>query len=322
MVRFPADNRTSVLARDAPAPRGGRDTAVEVIGHAGLAIDTEGGTPTRRHLDEALSLGVDRLEVDVLCTAGGRLVLRHDVCLADGRFVADLDLAEVRDADPDLLTIDEAVEHLDGRVALLLDIKMAAAAELLGTWLRRRRDQDAYALCTENIAWLLHLRFAAPRVERWPSFPDLGERRTHHVQRVVAGMWRSHASVGGLIRGIGDVQRAASQLRHRPHESLANLAGMPWRARLPADVARARADVGAAGICVHHWVVSEQLVEEAHAEGLHVNAWTVNNPFAARTVASAGVDSITTDRVDLVRLAVDHGTHPAPASAPAARSGR
>jgi len=322
VVRFPADNRTPVLARDAPAPPGGHDTAVEVIGHAGLAIDTEGGTPTRQHLDEALSLGVDRLEVDVCCTADGRLVLRHDVCLGDGRLVADLDLAEVRDAGPELLTLDEAVEHLDGRVPLLLDIKMAAAAELLGTWLRRRRDQEVYALCTENVAWLLHLRFAAPRVARWPSFPDLGERRAHHVQRVVAGMWRSHASVGGLIRGAGDVQRAASQLRHRPHESLANLAGMPWRARLPADVARARADVGAAGICVHHWVVSEELVEEAHAEGLHVNTWTVNNPFAARTVACAGVDSITTDRVHLVRLAVDHGTHPTPASAAAARSGR
>lgn len=321
-MRFPADDRTLVLARDAPAPPGSHDTAVEVIGHAGLAIDTEGGTPTRQHLAEALSLGVDRLEVDVCCTADGRLVLRHDVCLADGRLLADLDLAEVRDACPELLTLDEAVEHLDGRVPLLIDIKTAAAAELLGTWLRRRRDQEAYALCTENIAWLLRLRFAAPRVARWPSFPDLGERRTHHVQRVVAGMWRSHASVGGLIRGAGDVQRAASQLRHRPHESLANLAGMPWRARLPADVARARADVGAAGICVHHWVVSDELVEEAHAEGLHVNTWTVNNPFAAGTVACAGVDSITTDRVHLVRLAVDHGTHPTPASAPAARSGR
>jgi glycerophosphoryl diester phosphodiesterase len=55
---------------------------------------------------------------------------------------------------------------------------------------------------------------------------------------------------------------------------------------------------------VHHWVVSDQLVEEAHQLDLHVNAWTVNNPFAARMMADAGVDSVTTDRIDLVRLAL------------------
>lgn len=293
-------------ARDAPIGGSHDLTSVKVIGHGGLAVETDGGTPGRRHLDDALALAMDRLEVDVCSTADGHLVLRHDATLTGGRLVGDLDLAAVRVAEPALVTLDEAVEHLDGRVPLLLDIKMVGAAELLGTWLRRRRDQDGYVVCTENIAWLLRLRFAAPRVERWPSFPDLGERRAQHVQRVVAGMWRSHSSVSGLIRGIGEVHKAASQLRHRPHESLANLVGMPWRAQLPADVARVRDDVGAGGICVHHRVVSELLVEGAHDLGLHVNAWTVNDAFRARTMAAAGVDSITTDRVDLLRLALDH----------------
>jgi len=305
VVTSPAGARSGITARDLPRTQGGHTpTAVQVIGHAGLAIQSEGGVPTRRHLDEALALGVDRIEVDVCATADGALVVRHDVSLGDGRFVADLDLAELGRAGARGLTLDEVVEHLAGRVPVLLDIKMAGAAELLGPWLRQRRDPDCFAVCTENLPWLLHLRFAAPRVARWPSFPDLGDRRTHHVQRVVVGLWRSHASLSGLRRGVVDVHRAAQQLRERPQESLANLAGLPWRARLPMDVAQTREDVAAAGMCVHHWVVSERLVEEAHGFGLHVNTWTVNNPFAARTVAAAGVDSITTDRVHLVRVAL------------------
>jgi glycerophosphoryl diester phosphodiesterase len=269
-----------------------------------LAIRRDGGSPTRDTLDEALASDVDRLELDVCHTADGRLILRHDAVLPDGRLVADLDEASLRGVDPGLLSLDDAVEHLDGRLPMLLDLKTSRAAELLGLWFRRRPDVDDFSLCTENLPWLLHLRFAAPRVARWPSFPDVGDRRTHHVQRVVVGLWRNHASLGGLRRGALDVHRAAMQLRRAPRESLSRIGGLPWRERLPSDIRQACADTGAAGICVHHWVVSDQLVEEAHELDLHVNTWTVNNPFAARMMADAGVDSVTTDRIDLVRLAL------------------
>jgi glycerophosphoryl diester phosphodiesterase len=305
VVRSPAGTaRRRLRARDAPGSPGNHLPSVQLIGHAGLAIQNDGGSPTRDDLDGALDIGVDRLELDVCSTADGRLVMRHDVCILDGACVADLDLAELRMVDPHVLTIDEAVEHLDDRVPILLDIKMARAAELLGAWLRFRRDLDSFALCTEKVPWLLHLRFAAPDVARWPSFPDLGERRTHHVQRVVTGLWRSHASLPGLRRGVVEVHRAARELRHRPQVSLGRLAGLPWRGRLPADLTQIRDDVAAAGLCVHHWVISDHLVDEAHQLGLHVNTWTINNPFTARVVAAAGVDSITTDRVEGVRRAL------------------
>ena len=190
------------------------------------------------------------------------------------------------------------------------DLKTARAAQLLGVWFRLRPDVDGFAACTENLSWLVHLRFAAPRVERWPSYPDIGDRRTHHVQRVMVGLWRSHASLSGLRRSAVEIPRAAMQLRRASRESLSRVGGLPWRERLPQDIRQTCADTGAAGICVHHWVVSDQLVEEAHDLGLHVNTWTVNNPFAARMVAAAGVDSITTDRVDLVRLALRSQTEP------------
>ncbi|MDQ6855853.1 MAG: glycerophosphodiester phosphodiesterase [Candidatus Dormibacteraeota bacterium] len=312
MVRPPAGivDRLTTARGVSVLPDGHRADAIEVVGHAGLAIQREGGSPTRHHLDDAVAAGVDRVELDVCSSADGALVVLHDTSLADGRTVGELDLAELRRADPELLTVDEAVEHLGGRAPLLLDIKSARAAQGLGAWFRARHDTDDFATCTENLPWLIQLRFAAPSVERWPSLPDIGERRTHHVQRVMVGLWRSHASVSGLRRGAADIHRAALQLRRAPGESVGRLGGLPWRGRLPQDIRQTCADTAAAGICVHHWVVSDQLVAEAHTLGLHVNTWTVNNPFAARMAAEAGVNSITTDRVDLVRLALrSHAQH-------------
>lgn len=297
--------RRSATARGGPGLPGDLSARpIQLVGHAGLAIQRDGGSPTRRHLDDAVSVGLDRLELDVCSTAEGVLVVRHDVCLADGRPIADMTLGEMRCTDPELLTVDEAVEHLEGRMPILFDIKTARAAQLLGIWFRGRPDTDAYASCTENLPWLVHLRFAAPRVARWPSYPDIGERRTHHVQRVVVGLWRSHTTLSALRRSAAEIHRTAMQLRRAPRESVNRLGGLPWRERLPQDIRRTSAEVGAAGICVHHWVVSDELVDEAHHLALHVNAWTVNNPFAARMMAGAGVDSITTDRIDLVRLAL------------------
>jgi glycerophosphoryl diester phosphodiesterase len=277
---------------------------IELVGHSGLAISTACGSPARSHLDDALQARIDRLELDVCSTADGSLVVRHDTLLTDGRAVADVGLAELRGLHPHLLTIDEAVEHLGGRIPILLDIKSGRAAQLLGAWFRDRADLGIFATCTEKLPWLVHLRFAAPRVARWPSYPDMGDRRAHHVQRIVAGLWRSHSSLAGLRRGALDIHGAATQLRRAPRDSLSRLGGLPWRQRLPEDIRHTSADAGAAGICVHHWAVSTQMVDEAHRLRLHVNTWTVNNPFAARSVADTGVDSITTDRVELVRLAL------------------
>ncbi|MDQ6847808.1 MAG: glycerophosphodiester phosphodiesterase [Candidatus Dormibacteraeota bacterium] len=312
MVRPPAGTlKRSVPVRGVSgAPGDHPDTSIQLVGHAGLAIQTEGGSPTRAHLDEAMAAGIDRLELDVCNTADCALVVRHDTSLEDGRLVGDLDLVDLRRVDPGLLTVDEAVEHLDGRLPILFDLKTARAAQLLGVWFRGRSDVEAFATCTENLSWLVHLRFAAPRVARWPSYPDIGDRRTHHVQRVVIGLWRSHANLSGLRRSAGEIHRAATQLRGASRETLSRLGGLPWRDRLPQAIGQSCTDTGAAGICVHHWVVSEQLVEEAHSLGLHLNTRTVNNPFAARMMAGCGVDSITTDRVDLVRLALRSQTEP------------
>ena len=45
--------------------------------------------------------------------------------------------------------------------------------------------------------------------------------------------------------------------------------------------------------------VNRELVEEARAAGVQVNAWTVNDPHHIRMMLEAGVDAIITDRPDV-----------------------
>ena len=49
----------------------------------------------------------------------------------------------------------------------------------------------------------------------------------------------------------------------------------------------------------HHSLVTKKSLAEAHAKGLRVVPWTVNNPARMRKLVDIGVDGIITDRPDL-----------------------
>jgi glycerophosphoryl diester phosphodiesterase len=48
-------------------------------------------------------------------------------------------------------------------------------------------------------------------------------------------------------------------------------------------------------------VIDEKLVAAAHAAGLQVHAWTVNQPEEMRRLLDFGVDGVITDRPDLLK---------------------
>ena len=177
-----------------------------------------------------------------------------------GRAVAGMTLASLRSRLPDLLTLDEAVEAAAGLDLLLLDLKGDAVTEPLGRWLHARGD-NRLAVCTDDMSALLALRHASPTTPRWRTLPWVGE-------------------------GPGRRMRTA--------------AAVIGRRRLPAALPLLAREVAATGICVDHLVLTRPLVERAHALGLLVDVWTVNDPAAARRARSLEVDLLTTDHPEAV----------------------
>lgn len=266
------------------------------IAHAGLGRHRSGGAPSRATLDRALAVGVDRIEVDVCATLDGELLLRHDDRLPDGVRIADLSSRELRRRTLGVLRLDEAVDHLSGRVPLLLDLKSHAAVAPLGRWLARRSDAADFAVCSESLTALLALRELAPRVPRWPSVPDLGMEPAWH--RWVAAAIQRHRSPVRAVRLAVELGRGVTELRGQRDQGLARSSGMPGELR--ALVARVRASA----LSVHHCLVTPELCAAARQVGVALVAWTVNDGAAVRRVAGCGVDLITTDDVIGMRRAV------------------
>jgi len=90
---------------------------------------------------------------------------------------------------------------------------------------------------------------------------------------------------------------------------------------LPARLAR-RVAGGAAALQVPHrlgriTVASPRVVRRAHAAGLHVHVWTVDDPQEMRLLLDRGVDGLMTDRTDILKDVLrERGQWPGPAEDP------
>jgi glycerophosphoryl diester phosphodiesterase len=71
----------------------------------------------------------------------------------------------------------------------------------------------------------------------------------------------------------------------------------------PTLITKAKAN-GLTGLDLAYPGVTPEFVKAAKAEGLEVHAWTVDDPKEARRLRDAGVDSITTNRPDLIMKAI------------------
>jgi glycerophosphoryl diester phosphodiesterase len=58
--------------------------------------------------------------------------------------------------------------------------------------------------------------------------------------------------------------------------------------------------LGCISVHLHYLSLKESLVNEVHAAGFRVAAWTVNDPTRAATLLRWGVDSVITDALDLI----------------------
>ena len=149
----------------------------QLIAHRGFS----GRYPenTRIAIEEAIALAVDMVEVDVRLSRDRVPVLQHNPHLDDNSdghgLVQDFTLAELRELDMGawmnpahagqrMVTLDEALGMVKGRVGVNLDIKTPAALPLALSAVHRQRmwDQVVFTGCT----WpeVRHLRRHAPHV--------------------------------------------------------------------------------------------------------------------------------------------------------------
>jgi len=82
------------------------------------------GLPAAERYRRAISLGVDYVEIDVRRSADGIYVNYHDERTPSGRAVRELTFTALKqELEGELLKVEEAMELVDGRVGLHVDVK-------------------------------------------------------------------------------------------------------------------------------------------------------------------------------------------------------
>lgn len=222
------------------------------IGHRGAAAQAPENTIAS--FRRAVSLGAQAIELDVLPTKDGHLVVIHDDTVdrttdGTGR-VADLTLSEIQRLDAGSW---KGAEFADERVPTLEEVGEALPPSIL--------------LFVE--------------MKGGPGTP---------IERVLAG----------LIPRLGGHERV--RVSSFDHRALARLHAIDPRVSLGAlfvalpvePVAIARA-CGASALHPAFQYLTPDVVAEAHAAGLAVHAWTVNEPADIARVRAMGVDGIFSD---------------------------
>jgi len=149
------------------------------------------------------------------------------------------------------------------------------------------RLEDAARLCLEHGLWA--------NVEIKPA---LGyERRTGEaVARAAAELWRG-ADLPPVLSSFSPVALAAARAAapDLPRGLLLGRLLPQWRELLR--------DLECVALHANHRSLRQRTVQEAHAAGWAVLAWTVNDRRTARKLLGWGVDCLVTDRLD--RIAPD-----------------
>ncbi|GLW06946.1 glycerophosphoryl diester phosphodiesterase [Microtetraspora sp. NBRC 13810] len=251
-----------------------------------LAFAHRGGARENREntvaaFTRAVDLGYTYLETDVNATADGVLLAFHDQTLdrvTDGHGrIAELPYRVVRRA---------RVGGVD-EIPLLED--------LLGNWPQARFNIDVKDTgAIEPLARAVRRTGAHERI-CLTSFSD--ER-----------LARARAAVGGEVcsalgpRGVATLRAAASTSGYGRLLTRLARAGVPC----------AQVPIGFRGLRV----VTRSLVRTAHALGMQVHVWTVNDPGTMERLLDLGVDGIMTDNITGLRqVLTSRGVwHPLPAA--------
>lgn len=244
---------------------GGRILRIGHRGAASLAPEN-----TLRSFRAAREAGVDLIEFDVLDLPRGPLVLAHSDHLlevshgaAQGR-VRGRSLPELREVAPELPTLDEAlvffVEEAPD-VGLHVDLKLRTRIDELAASLRRHGLEHRTVVSSVHVPSLRAVARDAPAVRVGVTYPEdrLSVSRRPYLWPVV------------------------------------RLGLTAMRASVPRRLGRLVHGAGATALMLQHRLVTPLAVERAHARGVAVLAWTVDEAAELARLEDAGVDGVITN---------------------------
>ena len=258
--------------------------------------------------EAALDAGVSSVETDLHLTADGAVVLCHDPTLdatvfsppGGRRPLSELRLAELRswraDRNPDPARFPD----------------QDAVATPLARWFAERHGLDPFSVPTLSDLFL----FAAAYAGEPGAAAGKSPRQRQRAARVGFDLEVKHVPFHAgpphlleqraveAVRAAGVADRAT--VRSFDHRCVRRLRARETRLTgavliahtAPAALRELVRDADARVYCPSYDFVDEELVREAHAAGIRVLPWTVNEPARWRRLIDWGVDGLTTDYPD------------------------
>jgi glycerophosphoryl diester phosphodiesterase len=292
-------------------------THFELQGHRGA----RGARPenTLPSFEAALDAGVDAVETDLQLTHDAVPVLCHDPLLSsrlcgnlpfpEGTPISRLSLAELRrcrlDRNPDLQRFPDQKADVPPAAALFAEkhgldpYGVPALADLFAFAAAYAGELGERAgKSSERRDRARRLRFDL-ELKRVPFHPEaIGDDFTGGA----AGLLERRVAEAARAAGAAGRTRVRS-FDHRSVRALREIAPEIEGAVLVADAAvidpaEVAQRAGAAVYCPSYMFVDEEQVRKAHAGGVRVLPWTVNDAAAWRRLLAWGVDGLATDFPD------------------------
>jgi glycerophosphoryl diester phosphodiesterase len=227
--------------------------------------------------EHAADLGVDVLEMDIHMTKDGVLVVSHDAevdRLTDGSgLIKDKSLSEVQgyDAAYDWSPLDDGAEFPYRGQGIVIPTLESVFERFPG-----------YRMNIE-------IKQAEPSITR--PFCDL--IRKHGMEdKVLVASFKDEA-LAEFREVCPDVATSGSQGQIKPFVYM----HLAFLGRLfPPNFSAVQVPIESSGVTI----LTRRFVSVAHARGLWVDAWTIDDPAEMQMLIDIGVDGIITDRPDLL----------------------
>jgi glycerophosphoryl diester phosphodiesterase len=300
-------------------------------GGLGLVVES-----TLASFANALETGVSTLELDVQITRDGEAVVTHDRRIAGakcrdtapaftgdpqypyvGKYIVDLTLAQVRTLDcgsqtlpqypgqrpspgarmPLLSEVFDLVDRYRAhRVQLNVETKVEAGAphetapreqfvRVVAQEVREAGMLDQVSVQSFDWGALMRMREVEPRL---PIVALTNGQQFLQVGQPGASPWLGGIDIDDFDGSLVDAARSFGA------DAISPVHGSPQNGQ-----------VGTPG---YEPYVTEELVDEAHAAGMRVIPWTVNDPATMDKLIADGVDGIITDYPDRLRTVMaEHG---------------